>query len=102
SSRSYPAKDRKLSLAKISGWLTSFASVNTIAMRVVSAATTNGPSSFRKLSTSDSAAFCSLDLFPSLGMSDILSAQAGAELWLIAIHEQRWRCCDVDRAGIRL
>jgi hypothetical protein len=30
-------------LAKISGWFASFASVNTIAMRVVSAATTNGP-----------------------------------------------------------
>src|ERR1700730_9236749 len=67
-------------------------------------ATTNGPSSFRKLSTSDSAAFCSLDLFSSLGMSDILSAQAGAELklWLIALHEQCWGCCDVDRARIRL
>jgi hypothetical protein len=35
SSRSQPAKDRKLSLAKMSGWLGSFASVNTIAMRVV-------------------------------------------------------------------
>jgi hypothetical protein len=48
-----------------------FASVNTIPMRVVSAATTNGPTSFRKLSSSDSAAFYSWDLFSSLGISDV-------------------------------
>jgi uncharacterized membrane protein YraQ (UPF0718 family) len=34
----------------------------------VPAATTNGPRSFRKLSTSASAAFCSLDLFSSFDM----------------------------------
>ena len=34
------------------GWPGSFASVNTIAMRVVSAATTNGPRSLPKLSNS--------------------------------------------------
>src|SRR5450755_2786048 len=61
------------------GWLDSLASVNTIAMRVVSAATTNGPRSFRKLSTSDLAAFCSVDLFSSLGTLDILSGQTDAD-----------------------
>jgi hypothetical protein len=68
--RLYPASCRKLTLAKMSGWLDSLASVNTIAMRVVSAATTNGPRSFRKLSTSNSAAFCSLDLSFSLGTTE--------------------------------
>jgi hypothetical protein len=66
--------------------------VNTIAMRVVSAATTNGPRSFRKLSTSDSAAFCSLDLFSSLGMSEVLSGQPDAELWLIALPGPAGHC----------
>src|SRR5664279_5845344 len=80
----------KLSLEKMSGWLDSLASVNTIAMRVVSAATTNGPRSFRKLSTSNSAAFCSLDLSASLGTSDFLSGQADAELWLIAVPRACW------------
>jgi hypothetical protein len=40
-----------------------FAFVNTIAIRVVSAETTNGPRAFRKLSTSPSAIFCSADFF---------------------------------------
>src|SRR4030095_16083621 len=51
SSRSYPVKERKLSLAKIIGLSGFVASVNTTAIGVVSAATTNGPSSFRKLSS---------------------------------------------------
>jgi hypothetical protein len=72
-------------LAKISGRLASLASVNTIAMRVVSAATTNGPRFFRNLSTSDSAAFCSFDFFASLGMSDILSGQADAKQFSISV-----------------
>src|SRR6202035_1168703 len=63
SSRSYPVKERKLSLAKIIGLSGFVASVNTIAIRVVSAATTNGPRSFRKPPTSASAAFCWSDFF---------------------------------------
>jgi hypothetical protein len=43
--------------------LRSFASVKTIAIRVVSAATTNGPRSFRWSSISASATSCSFDLF---------------------------------------
>src|SRR5665647_2228074 len=80
----------------MSGWLGSFASVNTMAMRVVSAATTNGPRSFRKLSTSDSAAFCSVDLFSSLGTSDVLFGQADAELWLIVLTHRRQSKLHID------
>ena len=79
----------KLSLEKMSGWLDSLASVNTIAMRVVSAATTNGPRSFRKLSTSNSAAFCSLDLSCSLGTTDILSRRADVDRCLIVLTHRR-------------
>jgi hypothetical protein len=42
--------------AKMIGWSGFFASVNTIGIRVVSAATTKGPRSFRNPSTSSSAA----------------------------------------------
>src|SRR6185312_2294013 len=62
SRRSYPVKERKLSLAKIIGLPCAFASVNTIGIRVVSAATTNGPSALRKPSIVPSATFCSSDL----------------------------------------
>jgi Acetyltransferase (GNAT) family len=55
-------ESEKTVIGKIIGWLRSLASANTIAIRVVSAATTKGPSSFRKLSTSASAFFCSSDL----------------------------------------
>jgi adenylate cyclase len=71
SSLAYPVRARKASLAKMIGWPGSLASVNTMAIRVSSAATTNGPSSCRKLSTSASAAFCPSDLsviFGILGM----------------------------------
>src|ERR1035437_1536419 len=63
SSRSYPVRERKLSLAKMMGLSGFAASANSIAIRVVSAATTNGPRSSRKLSTSASASFCSTDFF---------------------------------------
>ena len=48
SSRAYPVRREKASLAKMMGLPGSFASVNTMAIRVVSAATTNGPRSFLK------------------------------------------------------
>src|ERR1700730_2282389 len=64
----------------MTGLSDAFASVNTIAIRVVSAATTNGPRSFRKLSTSASAAFCSPDLFSSFDMIAAYSSQAGPGL----------------------
>ena len=61
------------------GWPGSFASVNTIAMRVVSAATTNGPRSLRKLSTPASATFCSSDLFSIFGIRWVVRLAALSE-----------------------
>src|ERR1700730_9731813 len=82
SSRSYPERERKLSLAKIIGLLGTFASVNTIGIRVVSAATTNGPRSFRKCSTSAFGVFLFFGLVRylrhSANVSDPLAASA---LW---------------------
>src|SRR5450631_2742856 len=65
-----------LSLAKMMGLFGSLASVNTIGIRVVSAATTNGPRSSSKPSTSASAAFCSPDLSSSVGMTALLDWHA--------------------------
>src|SRR6185312_13380407 len=69
--RSYPVRERKLSFAKMIGLWGSVASVNTIAIRVSSAATTNGPRFFRKLSTSASAPFCSSDFFVIFDMPQV-------------------------------
>jgi hypothetical protein len=54
-------------LAKIIGLPGCFAFVNTIAILVVSAATTNGPSFSSKHSTLASASFCSSDLLIIFG-----------------------------------
>src|SRR5664279_664027 len=86
SSRRYPVRERKLSLAKMIGLSGSVASVNTIAIRVVSAATTNGPRSFRKLSTSASAPFCSIDF---LVISDMPRVNQSA--LRVCVVQRAWR-----------
>ena len=80
SSRSYPVRARKLLLAKMIGLFGFFASANSIGIRVVSAATTNGPRSFRKRSTSASAAFWSSDLFFISDIRAALFSRLGSEL----------------------
>ena len=105
SSRSYPVRASKLSLAKTMGSPATFAFVKTMGIRVVSAAITNGPKALRKLSMSASAICCCAGSGSgvSVTMAEELPSQISRErCWRLSLRVSLTDCPDAQgprRAG---